>query len=160
MLFERENLIALLEGSILIQRGLKTIMQQRKNSSVFIDFFWGRYFVLSYSMILFGFSVFGLIYSIWFFIPTTILGVLSFIGWKDFFQKKHGVLANYPILGRFRYLLESVRPELRQYFWEDDTDELPYSRNQRAMVYQRAKDEMAARPLVPLIKCTRKILVG
>ena len=72
--------------------------------------------------------------------------LLSFIGWKDFSQKKHGVLANYPVLGRFRYLLESVRPELRQYFWEDDTDELPYSRNQRAMVYQRAKGEMAARP--------------
>ena len=121
-------------------------MQQRKNSNVFIDFFWGRYFVLCYSTILFGISVFGFLYSVWFFIPAAIFGLLSFIGWKDFSQKKHGVLANYPVLGRFRYLLESVRPELRQYFWEDDTDELPYSRNQRAMVYQRAKGEMAARP--------------
>ena len=117
-------------------------MQQRKNSNFFVDFFWGRYFVLSYSTILFGISVLGLLYSVWFFIPAVILGLLSLIGWKDFSQKKHGVLANYPVLGRFRYLLESVRPELRQYFWEDDTDELPYSRNQRAMVYQRAKGEM------------------
>ena len=42
-----------------------------------------------------------------------------------------------------RYLLESIRPELRQYFFESDSDELPFSRNQRAMVYQRAKDSQA-----------------
>ena len=46
-----------------------------------------------------------------------------------------------------RYTLVNIRPELRQYFWEADTDELPYSRNQRAMVYQRAKGILAARPL-------------
>ena len=121
-------------------------MHQKKNSSIFADFFWGRYFVLSYSTILFAVCLFALIYSIWFFIPIFLLTPLCVIGWKDSLQKKHGVLANYPVLGRFRYLLESVRPELRQYFWEDDTDELPYSRNQSAMVYQRAKGEMAARP--------------
>ena len=43
-------------------------------------------------------------------------------------------------------MFESIRPELRQYFWESDTDELPFSRNQRAMVYQRAKGLIAARP--------------
>ena len=78
-------------------------MQQRKNSNIFIDFFWGRYFVLSYSTILFGISVLRLLYSVWFLVPSAILGVLSFIGWNDFSQKKHGVLANYPVLGRFRW---------------------------------------------------------
>ena len=69
------------------------------------------------------------------------------MGFHDFFQKKRGVLANYPVLGRARYILESIRPELRQYFWEADTDELPFSRNQRSMVYQRSKGILAARPL-------------
>ena len=65
----------------------------------------------------------------------------------DFFPKKSALRANFPILGHFRYFFETVRPELRQYFWEDDNDELPFSRNQRSMVYKRAKSEMAARPL-------------
>ena len=55
----------------------------------------------------------------------------SFVGFYDFFQRKRPVLANFPLIGRFRFLLESIRPELRQYFWESDKDELPYSRNQR-----------------------------
>ena len=49
-------------------------------------------------------------------------------------------------MGRFRFIFEAIRPELRQYFWEADSDELPYSRNQRAMVYQRSKQILAARP--------------
>ena len=84
--------------------------------------------------------------------PETILGgclllslVLSTLGLHDFFQKHNPVRANLPVLGRLRYLFESIRPELRQYFWEEDA-ELPYSRNQRAMVYQRAKLEFATRP--------------
>ena len=64
----------------------------------------------------------------------------------DYFQQRHSVLANYPVLARFRYFFEEIRPELRQYFWESDDDELPYSRNQRAVVYQRAKGIMAVRP--------------
>ena len=52
----------------------------------------------------------------------------------------------FSLIGRFRFIFEAVRPELRQYFWESDNDELPYSRNQRAMVYQRSKQILAARP--------------
>ena len=44
-------------------------------------------------------------------------------------------------MGRFRFFLESIRPELRQYYWESDDDEVPYSRNQRTMVYERSKNE-------------------
>ena len=85
--------------------------------------------------------------------PEAILGgclllslALSTLGLHDFFQKHSPVRANFPVLGRLRYLFESIRPELRQYFWEEDDAELPYSRNQRAMVYQRAKSEFATRP--------------
>ncbi|MEK9760389.1 MAG: thiamine phosphate synthase, partial [Candidatus Puniceispirillum sp.] len=79
-------------------------------------------------------------------ILAVIFALMAMVAIYDYWQKPRAVLGNYPLLGRFRFLLESIRPELRQYFWESDTDELPYSRNQRAMVYQRAKGIMAARP--------------
>ena len=111
-----------------------------------MDIIWGRYSFLLYLTAIFIITlVAGFFYSV-FWLMSSVFGILTALAWKDFFQKKHGVVANYPLLGRFRYLLESIRPELRQYFWEADTEELPYSRNQRAMVYQRAKGELAARP--------------
>lgn len=57
------------------------------------------------------------------------------------FQTKHAILRNYPLVGSLRYFFESIRPELRQYFWESDTDGRPFSRRQRSIVYQRAKNE-------------------
>ena len=53
---------------------------------------------------------------------------------------------NYPILAHFRYGLESIGPEMRQYFIESDTAEVPYSRQQRALIYQRAKALNDTRP--------------
>ncbi len=55
-------------------------------------------------------------------------------------QGKHTILRNYPLLGYFRYAFESIRPELRQYFFESDLDGKPFSRRQRSIVYQRAKN--------------------
>lgn len=57
------------------------------------------------------------------------------------FQTKHAILRNYPVVGYFRYFFESIRPELRQYFWESDTDGRPFNRRQRSIVYQRAKNQ-------------------
>ena len=112
---------------------------------------WGRFAVWFYSIILFlaglvlSLTVLADMQIIW--ALTAIFAALSLLGLYDFTQKRRAVRANYPLLGRMRYILESIRPELRQYFWEADTDELPYSRNQRTMVYQRAKGILAARPL-------------
>ncbi|MDC1207737.1 FMN-binding glutamate synthase family protein [Litorivicinus sp.] len=83
--------------------------------------------------------------SAWFLAPSIMFVAFTGLGLRDFAKKTHPVRANYPLMGRIRYLLESIRPELRQYFWESDTDETPYSRNQRAMVYQRSKDNQAKR---------------
>ena len=77
---------------------------------------------------------------------SAIFLLLTVIGIRDYRQIQHPVLANYPLFGHFRYLFESIRPEIRQYFFESDSDELPYSREQRAMVYQRAKEQVAIRP--------------
>lgn len=70
-----------------------------------------------------------------------ISGILVLLGVRDRFQNHHAILRNYPIIGHMRFLFERFRPEIRQYFIESDTDELPFSREQRALVYQRAKKE-------------------
>ena len=64
---------------------------------------------------------------------------LFVLGWLDFKQTKQAVRRNYPLTGRLRYGLEYIRPEIRQYFLEDDEEKIPFSRNQRAMVYARSK---------------------
>ena len=58
---------------------------------------------------------------------------------------------NYPILGNIRYLVEGIRPEIRQYLLESDSDALPFSRAQRSLVYSRAKNETADKPFGTLI---------
>ena len=68
------------------------------------------------------------------------------LGWRDTHQARHSVLRNYPVIGHLRFLLEFVRPELRQYFLESDNEAAPFSRQQRSLVYQRAKGDSDKRP--------------
>ena len=116
------------------------------------EIIWGRYSLLVYTAIV---SLFSLTLSIYIkgflivFVPSFLLFLISL---KDFLQKKRSILSNFPLLGRFRFFLESIRPELRQYYWESDDDEVPYSRNQRSMVYQRSKNEGGVRPFGSLEK--------
>ncbi len=70
-----------------------------------------------------------------------LLMPLLALGISDLLQKKHAIIRNYPVLGHVRYLFESIRPELRQYFFESDLDGKPFNRRQRSIVYQRAKNE-------------------
>ena len=107
------------------------------------DILFGRFTVWTISICLFIGSSVGSYFSFYFVVPALLFLALSLLGLKDFLSTEHPVLGNYPLMGRMRFILESIRPELRQYFWESDSDELPFSRNQRAMVYQRAKDNQA-----------------
>ena len=75
-----------------------------------------------------------------------VAGALCALGLRDLSQTQHSILRNYPIVGHMRFLVESVRPELRQYLLESDSDAVPFSRLQRAIVYQRAKNELDKRP--------------
>ena len=77
------------------------------------------------------------IYLYLFTVPITLLGIRDV-----FFQKKHTILSNYPVLGHFRYLLEEIRPEIQQYFIERYNDGKPFSREQRSIIYQRAKGDL------------------
>jgi glutamate synthase domain-containing protein 2 len=109
------------------------------------EILFGRYAVWAAVCGLTVLSALGILLSSHMIWPTVVFGFFAVLGCRDYFKSTHPVRANYPLMGRLRYLLESIRPELRQYFWESDTDETPYSRNQRAMVYQRAKNNQAKR---------------
>ena len=69
------------------------------------------------------------------------------IGWEDLSQDRHTIRRNFPVLGRLRYILEMLRPEVRQYFIESDREMLPFSREQRSIVYSRAKGQVDTLPL-------------
>src|ERR1700745_1592347 len=71
---------------------------------------------------------------------------LSLLGTVDLIQTKHAVLRNYPISAHLRFILENIRPEMRQYFFEDEKQGMPFSRDKRAVVYQRAKNVLDKRP--------------
>ncbi|MBQ2262663.1 MAG: FMN-binding glutamate synthase family protein [Loktanella sp.] len=71
---------------------------------------------------------------------------LTLLGISDLRQHNHSILRNYPIMGHVRFLLEGIRPEIRQYLIENDQDEQPFSREQRSLVYQRAKGAEDKRP--------------
>ncbi len=79
-------------------------------------------------------------------IPIVIFGALTLLGVRDLLQKSHAVLRNYPISAHIRFLLEEIRPEMRQYFFESEKDGMPFSRDIRAVVYQRAKMQLDKRP--------------
>ena len=64
----------------------------------------------------------------------------------DAFQVRHSILRNFPILGRMRYLFEAIRPEIHQYFVESNSDGVPFSRELRSIVYQRAKKQLSSLP--------------
>ncbi len=75
-----------------------------------------------------------------------VLGPIILLGYRDMAQKQHTILRNFPVLGHFRFLLEEIRPEIHQYFVESDTDGAPFNRQQRSVVYARAKN---ARDTIP-----------
>ncbi len=79
-------------------------------------------------------------------IPILIFGALTALGLRDLTQENHAVLRNYPISAHIRFLLEEIRPEMRQYFFESEKDGMPFSRDTRAVVYQRAKMVLDKRP--------------
>lgn len=79
-------------------------------------------------------------------VPAILFIALTALGVRDSRQARHSILRNYPVIGHMRFLFEFIRPEIRQYFIEADDDAAPFSRQQRSLVYQRAKGESDKRP--------------
>jgi len=73
-------------------------------------------------------------------IPVILRGI------ADMVQTRQAVRRNFPVIGHGRYLLEQIRPEINQYFVESNNDGRPFSRNDRSVVYQRAKGELDTLP--------------
>ncbi len=105
-----------------------------------------RYLAFAVSVALTLLSAIALIWSGWFLLPLLVFGGLSAIGVHDLLQHRHSILRNYPVIGHMRFLFEGIRPEIRQYLIESDQDEEPFSRDDRSLVYQRAKGVEDKRP--------------
>ena len=58
-----------------------------------------------------------------------LFALLTALGFRDMQQTRHSVLRNYPVIGHLRFLLEFIRPEMRQYFIEGDNEAAPFSRS-------------------------------
>jgi glutamate synthase domain-containing protein 2 len=72
--------------------------------------------------------------------------ILYGLGMQDYFQRSHTIRRNFPLFGRLRYVAESIRPELNQYFVESNTDGRPFNREERSIVYARSKGELDTTP--------------
>lgn len=83
---------------------------------------------------------FSIVWSLLLFLPLIALGI------ADMVQIKHAVRRNFPLIGHARYLMELVRPEINQYFVESNSDGRPFSRNERSVIYQRAKGQLDTVP--------------
>ncbi|HQX57734.1 MAG TPA: FMN-binding glutamate synthase family protein [Burkholderiaceae bacterium] len=101
----------------------------------------------------FGLCVLGLLASLFGLLAfgvgagsSLVLLALVVLGVYDVLQSRRSILRNYPIIGHLRFMLEFVRPEIRQYFLESDNEASPFSRAQRSLVYQRAKGDSDKRP--------------
>ena len=107
----------------------------------------GRFGLFATVIVLFGaFAMLTALWSWWMALPSVTFGILAVMGVYDLIQPKHSILRNYPVLGHMRFFFEGIRPEIRQYLIESDQDEEPFSRDDRSLVYQRAKGVEDARP--------------
>ena len=86
----------------------------------------------------------------WFWPPVLwsliVVAPLIWLGIADMTQTRQAVRRNFPLIGHGRYLMEMIRPEINQYFVESNSDGRPFSRNDRSVVYQRAKGDLDTLP--------------
>ncbi len=110
----------------------------------------GRYTAFSLCVIALAILLFRLSagYSFW---PIGIAAPLVILGIWDMVQTRHSILRNYPVIGHVRWIMEMIRPEIRQYLLEDEDDAVPFSRAQRSLVYARAKNTSADHPFGTLV---------
>lgn len=112
-----------------------------------MHFLLSRYTIFRLVLLLTAASVaLGLLVDAAWFLPLVALVPLVLIGLSDMVQPSHSILRNYPLIGHIRFMLEAIRPELRQYIVEDEQDPVPFSREHRALVYRRAKNVLDKQP--------------
>lgn len=106
-----------------------------------------RPFVLPALAVLFALGLFvGFLFGGGWWAFAGVFGALLLLGLRDRYQSEHAILRNYPVLGHLRYALEDLGPELRQYIVEHNLEGRPFNRDQRSLVYQRAKGAADVKP--------------
>ncbi|MCO5249742.1 MAG: FMN-binding glutamate synthase family protein [Chitinophagales bacterium] len=103
-------------------------------------------FVFVSTILLIVFTIMSIYLNPNWYVILFISAVLTIMGYIDMFQKKHAIRRIYPLAGRFRYILEDLRPKMYQYFIESDIDGRPFHRVDRSTIYQRAKEELETIP--------------
>ena len=93
-----------------------------------------------------GFAVLGAVLDPLLYLGLLVTPPLLLLGLYDLRQPHHSILRNYPVLGHLRFLLEGAGPELHQYFVESNTNGRPFDRDQRSLIYRRAKDIEGVKP--------------
>lgn len=68
-----------------------------------------------------------------------IVVLFTATGLYDLFVADSNLRKNYPVLANIRFMLEGIRPEIRQYFIADNLEEAPFNRETRDLIYRRAK---------------------
>jgi len=113
-----------------------------------------QYFVTFIFLSLLSVPLLSLISTTWLW-ALIILVPIILVGLYDILQTKQSIRRLYPVFGRFRYLLESIRPEIQQYFVESDTSGTPVAREFRSLIYQRAKGDRDTRPFGTIFDVNR-----
>jgi len=123
------------------------VLKRGRPGDPLMHLLFSRYFVLQLvALSTLAFAVLALVVNRWWAAPLVVFAPLLALGVMDLLQTQHAILRNYPVIGHIRFLLEAIRPELRQYLIEDEHDPLPFSREQRTLVYRRAKNVNDAQP--------------
>ncbi len=105
-----------------------------------------RYFPFFLVCIAFAIAVLSSLYTEWAWLAIIPLAVLLWFGVADLMQVRHAVRRNYPVTGRFRWFFYWLRPFLRQYIVESETEGRPFNNEQRQLVYKRAANGSSVEP--------------
>jgi len=82
----------------------------------------------------------------WMWVPAAFFAVLALVGLYDLVQTRHTLWRNFPLLARVRWVAEDLRPYLRAYIVESETEGMPFNHEDRAMIYRRAKNVASVEP--------------
>ena len=102
-------------------------------------------FVVSAVTLVVGVAAVGAFWSpaLWAYL---VVGPFVALGVWDMTQEHHAILRNYPVLGHVRYIFEAIRPEIQQYFVEQNLEGRPLNRQERSVVYARSKRQLDTTP--------------
>src|ERR1700761_1738760 len=115
-----------------------------------------RYTAMVFCVVFALLAVLGAQHWHWMWLLAVLFGALTLLGIHDLLQTHHSIQRNYPVIGHIRWRAEMVRPEIRQYLIESNEDAAPFSRDQRSLVYQRAKGEPGEDPFGTQLDVSRE----